>query len=173
MADVQEQRHRIVLDTNTVLSSLISPGGAAANAVAAAFGAHEVVESPETLRELGEKLASPRLAAFIDPDFAKIAFKAFAASVTMVEAAKNVTVCRDPKDNMFLDLAVAARALAVVSGDRDLRTLKHINGIGHVIPIIDPQQYLGRMQDAEPEPARPDSPFAALQASRRRPPKPG
>lgn len=165
---MQEPRHRVVLDTNTILSSLISPNGPAAIAVATAFGHHEVVESPETLRELKAKLGSPRLAAFIDPDFAQIAFQAFSGSVTIVEAAENVTVCRDPKDNMFLDLAIAARADTIVSGDRDLRTLKRINGIGYMIPIVDPQQYLSEMRDAEPQPERPDSPFAALQAAHRR-----
>jgi putative PIN family toxin of toxin-antitoxin system len=36
---------------------------------------------------------------------------------------KGVTVCRDPKDQPFLDLAHSGKAESLVSGDRDLRAL--------------------------------------------------
>ena len=162
-----DQRDRVVLDTNTILSSLISPRGPAGQAVAAAFETHEVVQSPETVGELKEKLSSRRLAAFIDPDLADIAFKALAVSVLMIEAAHNVTACRDPKDDKFLDLAVAAQASVLVSGDKDLRTLKNIHGIGHVIPIITPQQYLSGLQGQGDEPGPQRNDFSRLLTSLR------
>ncbi|KAA8486693.1 putative PIN family toxin of toxin-antitoxin system [Arcticibacter tournemirensis] len=37
--------------------------------------------------------------------------------------------CRDPKDNMILELAVAANASCIISGDEDLLTLHPFRGI--------------------------------------------
>jgi putative PIN family toxin of toxin-antitoxin system len=163
----------IVLDTNTILSSLISPRGPAAMAVATAFETHEVVQSPDTIAELRRKLSSPKLAAFIDPDLADIAFGAFVNSVTVVDAAHNVELCRDKDDNKFLDVAVAAQASVVVSGDRDLLTLKEVHGIGHWIDIITPQQYVTAVESMSGRVTpRPQNEFASLLSSMRHAPKP-
>ena len=39
-----------------------------------------------------------------------------------------VKVCRDPKDNQVLDLCLAGRADYLVTGDKDLLTLKKFDG---------------------------------------------
>lgn len=50
------------------------------------------------------------------------------------------TVCRDPDDDWVLATAVAGRAEALVTGDRDLLTL----GRHSDIEIISPRQFLAR-----------------------------
>lgn len=50
----------------------------------------------------------------------------------------HLEICRDAKDNNFLDVALAARVEAVVSGDQDLLELKQIDKI----PIIRPVELL-------------------------------
>jgi putative PIN family toxin of toxin-antitoxin system len=47
-------------------------------------------------------------------------------------------VCRDPKDQIFLEAAVGGKAEYLVSGDKDLIVLKNIRGI----PIVTPAQFL-------------------------------
>lgn len=47
----------------------------------------------------------------------------------------NVRVCRDPKDNMFLECAVLAGANVVVSGDKDLLSLGNYGGTRIVTPL--------------------------------------
>ncbi|WP_419788833.1 putative toxin-antitoxin system toxin component, PIN family [Mucilaginibacter sp. X4EP1] len=37
-----------------------------------------------------------------------------------------MTTCRDPKDNKFLELAFAAEASCIVSGDQDLLILNPV-----------------------------------------------
>ena len=44
----------------------------------------------------------------------------------------NINVCRDEKDNKFLECAESAKVDYVVSGDEDLLVLKEYNGI----PIV-------------------------------------
>ena len=50
----------------------------------------------------------------------------------------NITACRDPKDDKFLTLAVAANADYIVTGDDDLLVLHPFRGI----QIIKPAEFL-------------------------------
>ena len=49
-----------------------------------------------------------------------------------------VADCRDPDDNMYLELALVAQASMIVSGDQDLLVLHPWRGI----PIVRPAGYL-------------------------------
>ena len=42
------------------------------------------------------------------------------SSMKMIETETIVDVCRDPDDNKFIECAVDAKALYIVSGDKDL-----------------------------------------------------
>ncbi len=46
-----------------------------------------------------------------------------------IELAEKITVCRDPKDNKFLELAVAGNADCIVTGDKNLLILNPFRGI--------------------------------------------
>lgn len=52
---------------------------------------------------------------------------------------KNVTICRDPKDNMLLEVASAACADYLVSGDKDPFSL---GSFGQTL-IVTPKEFLG------------------------------
>lgn len=45
-----------------------------------------------------------------------------------------VTICRDPKDNMVIETALAAGASIVVTGDKDLLTLHQYEGVSFITP---------------------------------------
>lgn len=49
-----------------------------------------------------------------------------------------VRACRDAKDNKYLELALAAQADAIISGDEDLLVLHPWRGI----PILRPAEFL-------------------------------
>ena len=49
-----------------------------------------------------------------------------------------IDICRDPKDNQFLELGIEARVDFLVSGDQDLLSLKKVKGL----KIITPKQLL-------------------------------
>ncbi len=53
-----------------------------------------------------------------------------------------ITACRDPKDNKFLEVAVAGRADVIVSGDKDLLVLHPLQGIA----IESPRDFLARLE---------------------------
>ncbi|MBU1085076.1 MAG: putative toxin-antitoxin system toxin component, PIN family [Candidatus Beckwithbacteria bacterium] len=51
---------------------------------------------------------------------------------------KKIKVCRDPKDNKFLEVCVASSADYLVTGDKDLLTLKEYKNT----QIVNPKQFL-------------------------------
>ena len=59
-------------------------------------------------------------------------------STQMLEVVHRVNDCRDPKDNKFLELALSAKASAIVSSDSDLLVLHPYRGI----PIVTPAHFL-------------------------------
>ncbi len=59
-------------------------------------------------------------------------------NAAFVQLTGKLRVCRNPKDNMFLECAVLAGADLIVSGDRDLLELKSHQGIR----IVQASEYL-------------------------------
>lgn len=55
-----------------------------------------------------------------------------------VEITEHVTVCRDPKDNQFLEAALASAAPFLITGDKDLLSLKSFR----TTRIFTPRQFL-------------------------------
>jgi putative PIN family toxin of toxin-antitoxin system len=60
--------------------------------------------------------------------------------VELVAITQRITLCRDPRDDKFLELALAGRADFLVTGDVDLLALDPFHGTR----ILDPATYLGR-----------------------------
>ena len=58
----------------------------------------------------------------------------------IVPILRRVAACRDPRDDKFLDVALAGEAAAIISGDKDLLVLTPWHGI----PILTPAEFLMR-----------------------------
>lgn len=54
---------------------------------------------------------------------------------------KQVSVCRDPDDDKFLEAALAAEAQYLVTGDKDLRDIGEYKGV----KIRFPQEFLAEL----------------------------
>jgi putative PIN family toxin of toxin-antitoxin system len=68
----------------------------------------------------------------------KSVLKYFENIVLFIEPAEKIAVCRDPKDNMILELAVSGKADLIITGDADLLVLHPFCNI----PIITPKLFL-------------------------------
>jgi predicted nucleic acid-binding protein len=49
-----------------------------------------------------------------------------------------IKACRDPKDDMYLELALSGKAECIITNDEDLLSLHPFENI----PIITPKEYL-------------------------------
>jgi putative PIN family toxin of toxin-antitoxin system len=136
----------VVLDTSTLVSAALRVGSTPHQALALALSMGEVCVSVSTLAELDAVLMRPKFDAYQPPE-ARRAFVALVrkhATLVLVSAAdeaKAVPVCRDPKDNQFLALALACGADVLVSSDADLRALHPRQGI----PILSPHEFCSQM----------------------------
>ncbi len=135
---------RVVLDTNVVLSALLFGGGTVARVRAGWQGRRFVpLSSTATARELVRVLAYPkfRLSA-AEQDELLADYMPWVQVVRVPDPPPAVPPCRDPFNAPFLHLAIAGKARALVSGDRDLLALAGAPGI---CPILTVDAFCGQL----------------------------
>ena len=100
--------------------------------------------SEETIAELVRVIQYPRLG--LSPDEMLDLLADYLPWCEMVVTAEPPAVppCRDPNDIPFLELALAGRADALVSGDSDLLVLKPV----FPVPIVRPAELRAMLQIA-------------------------
>ncbi len=122
---------QFVLDTNVLISSALG-NGPCRNAFEFAQQKGQLIRSEKTFMELTRTLDKPRLQKFLNAQD-KIDFIAnFLLLSNPCIVTEKIIACRDPKDDMFLELAVSSRADAIVTRDGDLLSLNPFRGI----PIV-------------------------------------
>ena len=133
-------RERLVLDTQVLISGALSITSKPAQALETAISTGDLLASIATLRELTEKLLSPRFDAYVSRDRREALLLRLSPLVQIVTILQTFHASRDPKDDKFLDVAVNGRADVIVTGDGDLLALHPFRGIA----ILTPTAYLDR-----------------------------
>ncbi len=128
-----------VLDTNVVISRLLVPGGIAAQAVDRVLSSGILLVSEATLDELATVLGRAKFDPYVTRDSRRqfLAYLGGLAKVVTITR-KLEGVCRDPKDDKFLDVALAGGARAILTGDRALLELDPFHGVR----IVNPADFL-------------------------------
>jgi putative PIN family toxin of toxin-antitoxin system len=145
--------HRVVIDTNVLVSAALIAGSVPRQAVERAVSSGVFLLSSALSVEYSEVLRRPRLNKRC-PEEDRLAFLAsLIESADLVEPTEAIQVCRDPKDDMVLEVAVAGDATCIISGDDDLLALNPFRDI----PILTPRQFLDQTaeqpsQDPGPPP---------------------
>ena len=133
-------RERIVFDTSVLISGALTTTSTPARALEMAVAKGDLLASTETLRELTEKLLSPKFDAYVSREQREALLMRLAPLVEIVTILQTLHASRDPKDDKFLDVAVNGRADVIVLGDGDLLALHPFRGIA----IVAPAEYVGR-----------------------------
>jgi putative PIN family toxin of toxin-antitoxin system len=138
---------RVVVDTNILIRAVIRPHGTVGPVLLRLRqGEYTLLYSRPLLEELVDVLNRPRIRQkyhLTDQDIQTVAGLILLRGEG-VTPAERITACRDPKDDKFLEVAVAGEADVIVSGDEDLLTLHPYAGI----PIVPSRAFL-RMLDLE------------------------
>ena len=122
---------RVVLDTNVVASALLYPSVSSATIRHAWMsGTVTPLVCRATALELMRVLAYPRFGLsdrehkeFVDE------YLQFVEVVDVAEGTRRGPECRDPDDQVFIELAIAGRAECIVSGDKALLALDAQDGL--------------------------------------------
>ena len=129
---------RIVIDTNVYMSRVLRPGSVSGLAVDQAWLEATTLFSAATWAELQTVLKRPKFAPYIRLGILEPFLRQVQGFATFVMVSDSIRACRDPKDDKFLELAVAGNADLILTGDQDLLALHPFRGIG----ILSPAAYL-------------------------------
>jgi putative PIN family toxin of toxin-antitoxin system len=133
-------RERVVIDTNVLISGLFSITSTPALAVEKAVTKAQLVATIETLRELIEKVHSPKFDRYVRRERRDALLERIASLVEIIDVVQAIHASRDPRDDKFLEAAVNGRADVIVTGDKDLLDLNPFRGIA----ILSPAAYVAR-----------------------------
>jgi uncharacterized protein len=122
----------VVLDTNLLVSALLFPRSLPMQTLAKALNQCDVVVSAATWDEFASVIQRPKFDARLPLAKRLLALTELAKRVREVRVTTVLRVCRDPKDDPFLALAMDAKASFVVTGDADLLALHPFGGVSIV-----------------------------------------
>ena len=129
---------RIVLDTNVLVSGLISRTGYPGRLLRAVQGGRvTLITSEYQIAELRDVLFRDRLRRFIQPAEATDLIHHMATVAVVIDELPEVGLSPDPKDNAILATGIAGQADLIISGDKnDVVALGDAEGI----PIVTPRE---------------------------------
>lgn len=139
MKPEQNNKPRIVFDTNALISAAILPNSASRKALTLAAHKFQLASSKAALDELVGVIERPHLDKYFAGANTRFSFLMLIAQLSdIVETHSIITNCRDPDDNKILELAVDVGAKIIVCGDNDLLVLNPYRGI----EILRPHEFL-------------------------------
>jgi putative PIN family toxin of toxin-antitoxin system len=136
---------RAVVDTNILIRALIKPQGTVGPVLTRLRdGDYTLLYAEPLLDELVAKLALPRIREkyHLTGEDVETVLALILLRGEPVVPQHRITACRDPKDNVMLEVAVAGEADYIVTGDNDLLVLHPFEGI----PIIGPAEFLKALE---------------------------
>ena len=131
---------RAVVDTNTFVSAALKDGSVPSQAVRKALRSGVVLRSIDTWQELEDVLLREKFERYRAVAVRRLYLEYLEQALAPISVLTKLTVCRHPKDDKFLELAVDGRADVIVTGDHDLRVLHPFEGI----EILTAGDYLAR-----------------------------
>ena len=118
---------RVVIDTNVVASAIFFGGkpkevidNVMTNQIDAYASAEILEEYTETVEYLKDKFPGKK---------PKVPLIDIEAKCRVIDVSTKIDVCRDPDDNKFIECAMDSKCYYVISGDKDLLTVREYDGI--------------------------------------------
>jgi putative PIN family toxin of toxin-antitoxin system len=124
---------RLVVDTNVFVSAALKESSWPGHTIRLIAKYGGLLKSAATEGELLAVLQRPRFAGKIAPFFVD-GVRRMLAAAELVVITERLTLCRDPGDDKFLELAVNGHADVIVSGDDDLLPMSSVRDIPIVMP---------------------------------------
>jgi len=149
--EAQEKKLRkVVVDTSVIISSVLGdPKAAPAKVLKAMYTKKfKAYSSEEAMDELYDVLFSEKVTKLLKggSEILTLTYLFVNSSVIRVNPKKRIALCRDPKDNKFLEIAYEVKADCIVTLDRDLLDMRDKNKetriFRHKIKILRPEEFL-------------------------------
>lgn len=131
-------RNKFVFDVNTLISAILIKNSTPSMALDKAIGSGELAVSDPILEELNEVIFRKKFDKYLSDERRLVILAIFKRLMIRYKVTEFITDCRDPKDNKFLELAIACNATCLVTGDDDLLCLNPYKNI----PIITASDFI-------------------------------
>ncbi len=132
---------RFVIDTNVMISAVLLRQSVSRRALDTARQQGILLVSKPVLTEFDEVIRRKKFDQYLSLGERLLFLAILTRDAELVSITATITDCRDPKDNMFLELAVSGQANGIISGDKDLLELHPFRGI----PILRPDEFLAKV----------------------------
>jgi putative PIN family toxin of toxin-antitoxin system len=132
------ERPRYVFDTGVIVSAALFKESTPGLALRAALRMGDLLLSPATVQELQQVLARPKFDHYLQISTRRRFLAALVRRSCIIDANLSFQICRDPRDNKFLELAVGGQASHLITGDDDLLVLNPFQGI----PVVTAAEFL-------------------------------
>lgn len=116
---------RVVLDTNLWISFLISKKFTEIDNLVQSKNI-TLIFSNESIEEFIEVVERPKFKKFFSKKDIEKLLDIFDQYAELIKVKSKIDICRDPKDNFLLNLAVDGKVDYLVTGDKDLLILEKI-----------------------------------------------
>lgn len=125
---------KIVIDTNVIASAIFFGGKPKSllellmkHQLEAYASPSMILEYQETCDELLSRYPGKPLI---------LPLNQIISACTLIEPSTKISVCRDPDDNKFIECAIDAECIYIVSGDKDLLSVQEYAGI-RIVTVAD------------------------------------
>ncbi|NDE90653.1 MAG: putative toxin-antitoxin system toxin component, PIN family [Alphaproteobacteria bacterium] len=130
---------KVVIDTNVWISGLLFDGTIPAQIVDAVLdGRLEALADDRLYLEIASTLQRKKFDRYFKLDDRMAAFDKIVPFLNFITAPIPIEICRDPNDNMILEIAVNGEVSHIITGDADL----HILHPFRKIPILSPSDFV-------------------------------
>ncbi|NET40490.1 MAG: putative toxin-antitoxin system toxin component, PIN family [Okeania sp. SIO2B3] len=130
-----------VIDTNIIVSALIFSKSTTMQAFREAKENGLILISAEILSELIDVLSRQKFDRYLSREIREYFLANLTKETELIAITETIDICRDPKDNKFLELAVSGNATHIITGDKDLLELHPFRDI----LIVTPSQFLSSL----------------------------
>ena len=130
---------RAVVDTNILVRAIIKPLDTVGPVLSQLRdNRFTILYAQSLLTELVDVLNRPRIRDKygLTEDDIKTVIALILLRGEAIKPQRQITICRDAKDDKFLEVAVAGNANAIVSGDEDLLVFNPFDGISIITPRV-------------------------------------
>ena len=130
----------IVIDTNALISAVLSPNGIAYQAFAKARQHFILTQTNDTYQEISERIYKTKFDKYISNQRREEFLTSIRNFSQFIQTTTKINDCRDADDNKFLELAQDSNAQFLITGDKDLLTLTYQPKYQNL--IISPRDFL-------------------------------
>lgn len=131
-----------VFDTNSLLSAFLIQSSVSAAAFDTAINKGRLVMSEPCLQEFSEVLFRAKFDPYFKNEEERIqVINRVENSALLFFPEEKIEASRDSRDNKFLELAIEAKAICIITGDKDLLVLHPFREISILSPSAFLEQY--------------------------------